>query len=370
MTQTVQTGRLLALDVMRGITIAGMILVNNPGTWQYVYAPLRHAAWNGLTPTDLVFPFFMFIMGVSMFFSLRKYHFTLSAESLTKVLKRTLLIFLIGLGLNLFGHLLRHGFGSFEQLRILGVLQRLALAYGAASLIGLSVNHKYLLHTAAGILLFYAALLASTHSTTLSADSIIAAADRLLLGESHLYRDTLPDGTRIAFDPEGLLSTLSSVAHVLLGFYAGKIITDAGKNSEKIIRNLSLLGTILLFAGLLLHYGCPINKKIWSSTFVLTTCGMASLLLSLLIWIIDINGKKRWTMFFGTFGINPLYLYVQAALLSTLFSVWGFHAWMHDSLFAPVFGHYGGSLAWAIFFVVLNWIPGYGLYRKHIYIKL
>jgi predicted acyltransferase len=371
MKQALQTGRLLSLDVMRGLTIAGMIMVNNPGSWQYVYAPLRHAKWDGLTPTDLVFPFFMFIMGVSMFFSLRKYDFRLSPTSAGKVLKRTLLIFLVGLGLNLFGYLFRYDLFHLEHLRILGVLQRLALAYGLASLIGLMVNHKYILHVAAGILLAYAVLLASTSSITLSTDSIIAVTDRAILGESHMYTDTLADGTRIAFDPEGLLSVIGSIAHVLLGFYAGKVIMNGKKDNEHIIRNLFILGTILLFAGLLLNYACPINKKIWSSTFVLTTCGLASLLLPLLIWIIDINGKRRWATFFEAFGINPLYLYVQAALLSTLFSVTGFHTFMYESVFAPVLGNYGGSLAWAVFFVVLNWAPGYyWLYKKQIYIKI
>jgi predicted acyltransferase len=370
MVQATQTGRLLSLDVMRGLTIAGMILVNNPGSWQYVYAPLRHARWDGLTPTDLVFPFFMFIMGVSMFFSLRKYEFTLSRDSLFKVLKRTLVIFLIGVGLNLFGLLLGRGFGALEQLRILGVLQRLALAYGIASLIGLTVRHKYLLQVVAGILLFYAALLALTGSVALSADNIIAVVDRALLGESHMYRDSLADGTRIAFDPEGLLSTVGSVAHVLLGFYAGKLIGEGKENSGRILR-LFIFGTILLFAGLLLHYGCPINKKIWSSTFVLATCGLASLLLSLLIWIIDINGRKRWSLFFEAFGINPLYLYVQASLLATLFSLSGIHSFVYGSLFVPVLGNFGASLAWAVFFVVCNWAPGYyWLYKKQIYIKI
>ena len=125
-----QTSRLLSLDVMRGITISGMILVNDPGSWNYVYAPLRHAQWNGFTPTDLVFPFFMFIMGVSMFFSLRKYNFEWSAESVKKIVRRTIVIFLVGFGLNLFNHLWNHGFSDFEHLRILGVMQRLALAYG------------------------------------------------------------------------------------------------------------------------------------------------------------------------------------------------------------------------------------------------
>ncbi len=365
-----QTGRLLSLDVMRGITIAGMIMVNNPGTWEYVYAPLRHAQWDGLTPTDLVFPFFMFIMGVSMFFSLRKYNFTLSAESVTKVLKRTVLIFLVGLGLNLFSHFFRYGFAEFGQLRILGVMQRLALAYGAGSLIGLAVNHKYILHIAAGILVFYAALLAFTDSMVLSVNNIIAVVDRAIIGESHMYRDTLPDGTSIAFDPEGLLSAIGSIAHVLLGFYAGKMILDSKKNNELIIRNLFIFGTILTFAGLLLNYGFPINKKIWSSTFVLATCGFGSLFLALLIWIIDINGKRKWSLFFESFGINPLYLYVQAAVFTTILGKLGVQSFMYNDVFAPVLGAYGGSLAWAVFFVVLNWIPGYFLYKKQIYIKL
>ena len=371
MTQATQTGRLLSLDVMRGLTIAGMILVNTPGTGQYVFAPLRHARWDGLTPADLVFPFFMFIMGVSMFFSLGKYDFGFSQKAVLKVLKRTALIFLVGLGLNLFGHLFRYGFGEFGRLRILGVLQRLALAYGAGSLIVLSVNHKYILQVAAGLLVFYAGLLAFTGSQALSAHNLIAVVDRALLGESHLYRDTLADGTRIAFDPEGLLSALGSVGHVLLGFYAGKVILGAKQDKEQVLLKLFILGTVLLFAGLLLSYGCPVNKKVWSSTFVLTTCGLACLLLALLVRIIDVEGKKGWCLFFESFGINPLYLYVQAALLSTLFNVSGIHALVHQSLFVPVFGNFGGSLAWAVSFVVLNWIPGYyWLYKKQIYIKL
>lgn len=365
-----QSGRLLSLDVMRGITIAGMIMVNNPGTWQYVYAPLRHASWDGLTPTDLIFPFFMFIMGVSMFFSLRKYNFQLSKESVTKVLKRTVLIFLVGLALNLFSHLCYNGFSHFENLRILGVMQRLALAYGIGSLIGLSIPHKYILPMAGGILLFYWILLAGTGSNVLSEDNIIAIVDRALFGNTHMYHDYLADGTRIAFDPEGLLSCIGSIGQVLLGFYAGKMILDSKKNNELIIRKLFIFGSIILFLGFLLSYGCPINKKLWSSTFVLTTCGFGSLFLALLIWIIDINGKKKWSLFFESFGINPLYLYVQGAVFAVLLDKWGVTSYVYSDILAPLFGNFGGSLAWALFFVVLNWIPGYWLYKRKIYIKL
>lgn len=365
-----QAGRLLSLDVMRGITIAGMILVNNPGTWEYVYAPLRHAAWNGLTPTDLVFPFFMFIMGVSMFFSLRKYNFKWTTESVGKVLKRTTLIFLVGFALNFLFYVAGNGFTDFSNLRVLGVMQRLALAYGIGSLIGLAVKHKYILHTAAGLLLFYWGLLGLTGSETLSEGNIIAQVDRALFGPTHMYSDYLADGTRIPFDPEGFLSCIGSVAHVLLGFYVGKMILECKKNNELIIRNLFIFGTIILFIGFLLSYGCPINKKLWSSTFVLTTCGFGSLFLALLIWIIDINGKQKWSLFFESFGINPLYLYVQADVFSLLLDITGIQRFVYGVMLQPVFGDYGGSLVWAILFVILNWIPGYWLYKKQIYIKL
>lgn len=366
----VASGRLLSLDVMRGITIAGMILVNDPGSWKYVYAPLRHAEWNGLTPTDLVFPFFMFIMGVSMYFSLQKYDFRLTLESLFKILKRTVLIFLVGFGLNVLGHICNQGFTDLQHIRLLGVMQRLALAYGAGSLIGMTVGRKYILYVAAFILVFYWALLGMTGSMELSENNLVAAVDRALLGANRMYSDYLPDGTRIAFDPEGLLSSLGSIAHVLLGFYAGKMIRDCRKDNERVLRCLFIFGTILLFSGLLLSYGCPINKKLWSSTFVLATCGFGSLFLALLVWIIDINGKKKWTLFFEAFGINPLYLYVQADVLALLLGASGISAFIYMDLLRPVFGDYGGSLAWAVFFVILNWIPGYWLYKKQIYIKL
>ncbi len=362
--------RLLSLDVMRGITIAGMILVNDPGSWSYVYAPLRHAAWDGLTPTDLVFPFFMFIMGISMYLSFSKFNFKLNAWSFQKIVKRTVLIFLVGLGLNLFSHLLNNGFSNFENLRILGVMQRLALAYGIGSVIGLSVKGKNLLPVAFIILAGYGIILWLTNSLSLSAHNIVGVIDRAIFGETHLYREWLPDGTMIRFDPEGLLSALGSVGHVLLGFYAGKIIMGHKGDNERIIRLLFIFGSLILFAGFLLSYGWPVNKKLWSPAFVLVTSGFGSLLLGLLIWNIDINGHRKWTVFFETFGINPLYLYVQAALLATLFSRTGCQGFIYNECLAPLLGNYAGSLAWAILFVLVNWIPGYFLYRKKMYIKI
>lgn len=361
--------RLLSLDVMRGITIAGMILVNNPGDWAHVYAPLAHAHWNGFTPTDMVFPFFMFMMGVSAYFSLRKYDFTWNKACVWKIVKRTVVIFFIGLALNglslaMFGGL------EWERWRILGVLQRLALAYGVASFIAISISHKYLLHTAITLLILHSALLLGTHSLELTPDSLVAVIDRAVLGESHLYRDVMADGTRIAFDPEGLLGVVSSVAHVLIGMWAGKMIISQRENPGKIVINLFVYGCILLFCGLLLSYAVPINKKIWSSTFVLVTCGFGSLLLALLMYGIDIRKRTGWTRFFETFGVNPLYLYVQAELLARLVAYFGWGDAVMREVLTPLLGDYPASLAWALLFVLANWVPGHFLYKRHIYIKI
>ena len=382
-----QKGRLLSLDILRGITIAGMILVNNPGSWSSVYSPLQHAQWHGLTPTDLVFPFFMFIMGVSTFMSLRKFNFQPTRTAILKVVRRTILIFLIGLGLNWFGQLagaLANGVGFSEAstelgtLRILGVLQRLALAYGFAALIALITKGKYLIGTIVVLLVGYFVILIFGNGFELSEQNIISVVDRALWGSDHMYKDWTLEGERIALDPEGLLSTIPSIAHVLIGFLFGKLIVD-NKDNHKRVEKLLIWGTILAFAGLLLKYGCPINKKIWSPTFVLTTTGFAAQLLGLLIWIIDINNKRRWSRFFHSFGVNPLIIYVFAGVLASLFSsirfVWNgetisIKSFLYNILIQPWAGNYFGSLIYALFFVTICWLFGYILYKRNIYIKI
>ncbi len=389
------TNRLLALDVMRGITIAGMIMVNNPGSWGHIFTPLEHASWNGLTPTDLVFPFFMFIMGVSTYFSLRKYDFKPSSEAIWKILKRTVVIFGIGLAIGWFGLLCRtaldfgntemtfserlmHGLMPFDKIRALGVMQRLALSYCGASLIILLVNHTKVLYVAGGILVTYLAILLIGNGFDLSENNIINIVDRALFGVNHIYKDTLPDGTQIAFDPEGLLSTLPCLAHVLLGFYVGKIINSVQDNGQR-IQQIFIFGTILLFAGFLLSYGCPINKKVWSPSFVMVTCGLGSLLLSLLIWLIDIKGYTGWSRFFESFGINPLFMYVFGAFLSILFGtiplelspeVVTIKGFIYNDLLLSWLPDLWASLGFALLFVLLNWSVGHILYKKRIYIKI
>lgn len=381
-----QNNRLLSLDILRGITIAGMIMVNNPGSGS-VYAPLSHAHWHGLTPTDLVFPFFMFIMGVSTFMSLRKFHFQPSKAAVWKIVRRTVLIFVIGLALGWFGQLCR-GLASgesfvqaathFDTLRILGVLQRLGLAYGFAALIAVMVKNKYLPWVIVSLLTGYFLILLFGRGFELSEQNIIAIVDKALWGTDHMYKDRIVSGEWISFDPEGLLSTLPSIAHVLIGFLFGKLITDHKENHTR-VEKLLIWGTVLAFSGLLLQYGCPINKKIWSPTFVLTTTGFAAQLLGLLIWIIDTNKKERWSRFFHAFGVNPLIVYVFAGVLATLVSNIRFpwqggtvsiKGFTYKVLLQPWAGDYFGSLLYALLFVSVCWLFGYILYKRNIYIKI
>jgi predicted acyltransferase len=364
--------RLLALDVLRGITIAGMILVNNPGSWGSIYAPLKHVPWNGLTPTDLVFPFFMFIMGISTYISLRKYKFEWSGAAVWKIVKRTVVIFAIGLGIAWFSLLMRTGDPlPFDRIRILGVMQRLALCYGATALIALCVKHKNIPCLIVTLLIGYFLILLFGNGFEYNDTNILSIIDKKILGVTHMYKDN-------GIDPEGLLSTIPAIAHVLLGFCVGRLLMEEKDITLKIQR-LFLIGTVLTFSGFLLSYGCPINKKIWSPTFVLTTCGLASSFLALLIWIIDVKGKKTWSRFFEAFGINPLFMYVLGAVFSILLGNinvnWGgepisLHGFAYKIVLQPLLGDNLGSLAFAVLFVSLVWSCGYILYKKKIYIKI
>lgn len=364
--------RLLALDVLRGITIAGMIMVNNPGSWSYVYAPLQHAPWIGLTPTDLVFPFFMFIMGISTYISLRKYNFEFSRSAALKILKRTVVIFAIGLGISWFSLLCRTGeVFPFDHIRILGVMQRLALCYGATAIIALVMKHKYIPYLIAFLLIGYFIILITGNGFEYNSTNILSIVDRAVLGEAHMYKDN-------GIDPEGVLSTIPSIAHVLIGFCVGKLLMSVSTLNSQLIK-LFLVGTILTFAGFLLSYGCPISKKIWSPTFVLVTCGLASSFLALLVWIIDVKGYTKWSRFFESFGVNPLFIYVMGAVLSILLGSITFtysgetislHGYIYNIILRPLLGDYPGSLAFALLFVTLNWCIGYVLYKKKIYIKI
>jgi predicted acyltransferase len=363
--------RYLALDVFRGMTIATMITVNNPGSWSHIYAPLKHSVWNGCTPTDLVFPFFLFIVGVSMFFSFSKYDQKLDSKSLLKVLKRTALIFIIGLFLNSFPQWQT----DYSKLRIMGVLQRIALAYGIGSVIVLAFNKKYLPYIALSILLVYWGLLgflSGPDPYTLEGN-LVPKVDAFLLGEAHLYK-----GFGIPFDPEGLLSTFPAVATVILGFLAGGLIS--GTEKSKIPVYLILYGVIGVAAGMLWGLLFPINKPLWSSSYVIYTAGWACIIMAILIWIIDIKGYSKWTSFFVVFGMNPLFIFALAGIWARILTriikihegdtvVTGYN-WIYQNIFQPFAGNINGSLLFALSHILVFWFICYVLYRRRIFIKV
>lgn len=386
-----QNKRLLSLDILRGITVAGMLLVNNPGSWSSIYAPLEHAEWIGLTPTDLVFPFFVFVMGVSMYFSLRKFQFRPSAPLFRKIVHRTIVLFLIGWAVQWFGYFLRGLYNpdlswwqilthnGFSHMRILGVFQRLALVYFFGSLLAVLIKHRFIPWIAAGILAVYALILAWGSGYDFSLSNIIAQIDNNLLGSSHMYHESVGD-LSLAFDPEGILSTLPCIAHVLIGFMVGKIIIDYRDNMERIAK-IAVLGFAMLLAGWLLSYGIPCGKKMWSATFVLITCGLASCLLSLLIYVIDVKGHSKWCAFFHAFGVNPLFCYLAGTVLAIAFGAvrlgtreaGGYitaHSLLHDLWKSLTTTPEAASCLFAISFVGICWLMGYLLYREKIFIKI
>ena len=352
-----KSARLLSLDVFRGMTVAFMIIVNTPGTWSHVYAPLRHASWHGCTPTDLVFPSFLFISGVAMFYSLRKYNFEFSGPSLFRILRRVLLIFAAGLFLNIFPHFVR----DYSTLRIMGVLQRIALAWGLGAILVLLIRRNYIWLATAVILFGYWALMhfmggADPYSLE---GNYARTVDIAVLGENHLYR-----GFGMPFDPEGLLSTLPATATVLLGFMAGGLISANG-SSWKTPGWLALTGTLLIGAGLLWGQYFPINKPIWTSSYVIYAGGIGMVILALLFIIIDIWNLKGWTGFFNTFGTNPLFTYLLAGIwtktmLAVKIGETTLYKWIFEHICSPLFEEQKlASLLFAIMQVLIIWAFGY-----------
>ena len=362
--------RITSIDILRGMTIAGMILVNNPGgPEESTYAPLQHAEWFGLTPTDLIFPFFMFIMGITTYLSLKKFKFEWSAECGLKILKRASLLWLIGLGLSLLFMLCRGTEDPLGHLRILGVFPRLGICYGLAALIAVTVKHKFIPWLIAFIFVGYWVLLVTMNGYAHDATNIIAVVDNAVLGANHVYRWESPD-------PEGILSTFPALAHVLIGFCVGKVVMEMHDINDKIER-LFVIGAVLALAGWLLSYGCPLSKKLWTPTFSMVTCGMGSVVLALLTWLVDKQGKQGFaTRFFQVFGCNPLAIFVWADLLLIPFSIFNLlgdtniHSFIYDTLYCSVFDEKFASLLYAVTYVVINWAFGLYLFKKKIYIKL
>ncbi len=322
--------RLLALDAFRGATIAGMILVNNPGSWSHVYPPLLHASWHGWTPTDLVFPFFLWIVGVAITLSLgrRVEEGAPRGPLVKKIVVRTLVLIGLGLFLNMLSGVLPalFGFGdktlgeAFATLRIPGVLQRIGLCYGITALAFLFLPRRVLPLLCAALLLGYWMLMEWVQVPALDGSGALVAdldtkgdhlagwLDRTLLGEGHLWSSAK------VYDPEGLLSTLPAVGTCLLGLFAGRIVRSDLPLADRILR-LFVAGALLVVVGYCWDWFLPINKPIWTSSYAVFTAGQASCALALCLWACDLKGWRRWAAPLRVYGVNPITVFVGSALL-------------------------------------------------------
>lgn len=320
--------RLLSLDAFRGMTIIGMVLVNNPGTWAagQRYGLLDHAAWHGWTPTDWIFPLFLFIMGTSLAYSMKKYRegAAIDPAVYTRIIRRTILLFALGLFSVLFSRTLAMIFADadglhFETWRILGVLQRIALVYLAASLIVLHTGLRSQAVIILALLLGYWALLGwlpagSDYETRLSPEgNVVRVVDLQVLGAEHMYTQAKSEKT----EPEGLLSTLPAIVNTLLGYWVGLAIQRRGANWGT-VRWLVVAGLIVAAVGLAWGTVFPINKKLWTSSFVLLTSGVGMTGLGLCLGLFDVAGYRKLARPFEIVGINAIFIFVGSGLLSQL----------------------------------------------------
>ena len=368
------TGRLVSLDVFRGITIAGMVLVNNPGTWSSIYWPLEHAEWHGWTPTDLVFPFFLFIVGVSitLAFARRVEDGTVKRDLYLKVIKRAAIIFGLGLFLN--------GFPYFQlgTIRIAGVLQRIAICYLIASLIFLTTKIRTQFLIAVALLIVYCIVMTRLAAPGYAPGdltkegSIASFVDRVLLGQ-HIWRQGK------VYDPEGLLSTIPAVATTLCGILTGHWLRSERPRVEKVV-GMFVAGAVCVALGWVWNPSFPINKALWTSSYVLFTAGLALQFLGLCYWLIDIKGYRRWAWPFEVFGVNALALFVGSALMVKLMGLIKLdrgdgtqissQGWIFRKFFLSWAQPINASLAYAIAFILLWLFLMWLLYRKRIYIKV
>jgi predicted acyltransferase len=369
--------RNVALDVFRGMTVCFMIIVNTPGDDATTFSPLHHAAWNGFTPTDLVFPSFLFAVGNAMSFVMNKWNSMPTQNVVWKILKRTAIIFLLGY--------LMYWFPFFRfdkahniiaspigETRIMGVLQRIALCYGIASLMIYFLKIRTTIIICVLMLFLYWIILYWFGDPSQPLSMLGNAGYKLdvwLMGENHMYH-----GEGVAFDPEGWLSTLPAISNVVGGYIVGKWIQKKGNNYESITK-LLLAGFALMVCGYFWDLLLPINKKLWTSSYVVYTIGIDCVIISLLIYIIQIQHKIKWSTFFQVFGKNTLFIYLLSELLVTALFIIPAGAnsnvlrWSYQNIFSHA-GGYLGSLLFAISYMMICWLVGYWLYKKKIYIKV
>jgi predicted acyltransferase len=394
---TTRRERLLSLDVFRGITIAGMLLVNNPGTWSAIYPPLEHARWHGWTPTDLIFPFFLFIVGITTHLSLssRRQRGDEDRALVAQVLRRGGLIVVLGLlltGLPYAEFALRLPFGvsldsatpqlGIEHWRITGVLQRIGVCYIAAALITLRTSLKQQVVVVACLLLGYwfAMTLLPVPGDEIGAlmldqpDGTIGAwLDRTIFGTNHLWR-----GSK-TWDPEGVLSTLPAIGTTMLGTLAGRWI-GSGRPLIDRIASLFGAGTLGIAAGLVWNWVFPINKNLWTSSYVVFTAGMACVTLATCMWLIDVHGVTWWTRPFVVFGVNPIAAYVGSGVLSRLLYTLilvphrggktTLQTAIYQSAYASWLDPRNASLLFALTYVLLWLAIMWVLYRRNIFLKV
>ena len=367
--------RLTSLDAFRGATIAGMILVNNPGNWSSVYPPLLHAEWHGWTPTDLIFPFFLFIVGVAMpiSYSSRRAGSSWGSELHGHALRRSLIIFGLGSFMALFPF-----FNNWDTYRIMGVLQRIGLVYLVASAIYLHFGPRGRWGWTAILLLGYWALMTLVPVPgfgpgDLSQEGNLGAfIDRAVLGQEHLWREDV-------YDPEGLLSSLPAVATTLLGIFAGELLLSDAPVRRRlwILAGISVVGIAL---GLYWDRFFPINKPLWTSSYVVFTAGMGGLLLAGFYWVIEIWGWKAWARPFVVYGMNPLAVFVASSLLSKTLILWqvpleaggttSAYDWLYATVFLPRADPTNASLTFALTHVVTWLAVAWLLHRRRLYIKI
>jgi len=388
-----------SLDVFRGATVALMILVNNPGSWSYIYPPLDHAVWHGCTPTDLVFPFFLFAVGNAMAFVMPRFEKEGTSFFLKKVMKRTLLIFLIGLLLNWSpffmysnNHLVAKGWTwlgsnqSVQGIRIMGVLQRIALCYCFASLIVYFFKTKGAFFISCLLLLIYwmLCLFLGNLADPFSLSGYFGTAvDLKVLGVPHVYK-----GEGVPFDPEGLMGTMSATAQVVFGYLVGQYIQQKGKSFE-MLANLMIAGVVLVMAGYCWDMVFPVNKKIWTSSYAVYTSGLAIITLSVFIYLLEFRqAKGTWSKFFDVFGKNPLFIFVLSGFLPRLLALIRINDHLDPKtgkpVYLPPFGWFYehvcknvftsdlrvGSLLYALIMIAFYWLIVYILDKRKIYIKV
>jgi predicted acyltransferase len=394
--------RLLSLDVFRGMTIAGMLLVNNPGSWAAIYPPLAHAPWHGWTPTDLIFPFFLFIVGITTHLSLESRRARGDDEGALRrqILRRGALIFLAGLLLNGFPFFswaavpgnadpsfLDRVVDRLYNWRIMGVLQRIGLAYTFAALLTLRTSLKQQVGIIAALLFGYwfaMTLLPVPPDGFLGVDvlgnpsaTLAAYFDRLLLDWGALGNHLWVGGR--TWDPEGPFSTIPAIATAMLGIICGRWIASPRSLSER-LAGMFAVGSIAMMVGLMWHWSFPINKNIWTSSYVLFTGGMAAVTLATCMWLIDEHRVAGWTKPFVIYGMNPIVAFVGSGMMARLiYSILkvesggreiALQAWIHQTFYASWLAPKNASLLFAVTFVLvwlgILWV----LHRRHIFIKV